>query len=91
LKTGYDEIIPYVSIRKMTNNFVTIRVFTYPSEAIILKGRLESEEIECFLMDELTVQVNPLYSNAIGGVKLQVRENDVERANEILREGGYIE
>jgi len=72
------------------NNFVTIKTFMFPSEAIVLKGRLESEGIECFVKDELISQVNPFYSNAMGGVKLQVRESDVPVAIEIMKEGGYL-
>ena len=41
--------------------------------------------------DELTVQVNPFYSNAIGGIKLQVLSSDLSRAIEILKEAGHIE
>lgn len=70
--------------------FVTIKTFTYATEVAIIRGRLESEGIECFAQDELTVQANPFYSNAIGGIKLQVREHDVKKAVEILEEGGYI-
>ncbi|WP_426668969.1 hypothetical protein ACPPVU_22440 [Mucilaginibacter sp. McL0603] len=43
-----------------------------------------------FVKDELTVQSYNLYSNAIGGVKLQVLQEDVERARDILTELGYI-
>ncbi len=74
----------------MTDRFMTVLTFTYPHELAIVRGRLESEGIECFVADELTAQVNPFYSNAIGGVKLQVRESDIERATEILKESGYI-
>ena len=71
------------------NDFITIKTFTYPHEAAVLFSKLESEGIECFLKDELTTQINPFYSNAIGGVKLQVRVNDFERASQILTDGGY--
>ena len=70
--------------------FITLKTFTYPSEAYILRGKLESEGIECFIKDELTIQSNPLYSNAIGGVKLQVKESDFNQAVEILKLGGYM-
>ena len=56
----------------------------------IIKGRLESEGIECFVRDELTTQVISMYSVALGGIKLQVKESDVERAVAILKEGGYL-
>lgn len=72
------------------NDLITVVAFTYPHELAIVKGRLESEGIECFVKDEMTIQVHNFYSNAIGGVKLQVKNSDVENAIEILKEGGYI-
>ena len=72
------------------DKYITILTVTYPHELAIIRSRLESEGIECFARDEMTVQANPLYSNAIGGVKLQVREDDVPEAMEILKDGGYI-
>lgn len=71
------------------DSFITLKTFTYPSEAYILRGKLESEGISCFIKDEFTVQSNPMYSNAVGGVKLQVQEVDLEKAIEILKAGGY--
>ncbi|NNM93829.1 MAG: DUF2007 domain-containing protein [Bacteroidia bacterium] len=62
------------------NGWVTIASFTYPHELAILRGRLESEGIECNTKDENTISANPFYSNAIGGVKIQVRESDAGRA-----------
>jgi hypothetical protein len=70
-------------------DFVTIATFTYPTELVIFRGRLESEGIECFVKDEFTVQVNNLLSNAIGGIKLQVKNSDVNKAIAILKDGGY--
>jgi DNA-directed RNA polymerase subunit RPC12/RpoP len=70
--------------------FITVLTATYGYEIAVIRGRLESEDITCFVKDEMTVQVNPFYSNAIGGVKLQVRESDLNRATEILKETGYI-
>src|ERR1035437_8117938 len=72
------------------NNWITILTFTYPHEAHLAKAKLESEGIETIIKDELTAQVNNFYSNAIGGVKLLVQENDSERAFQILKESGYI-
>ena len=74
-----------------TEKFITVLTFTFASEVAIIRGRLEAEGITCFVQDELTVQVNPFYSNAIGGVKLQVRESDLRQAIEILKETGYIQ
>ena len=69
---------------------VTILSAQYPQQAYIIKAHLESEGIECFIKDELTVQTNPLYSNAIGGIKLQVKEEDIPEATKILRSEGYL-
>ncbi len=70
--------------------FVTVLTFTFAHEVAIIRGRLEAEGITCFVKDELTVQIHPFYSNAIGGVKLQVRESDLNQAIQILKETGYI-
>ena len=68
----------------MDHLFTTVAVFTYSSEAKIIKGRLESEGIEVFLSDEHTIDTDPLVSNAIGGVKLKVLSDNAEKAAEIL-------
>jgi DNA-directed RNA polymerase subunit RPC12/RpoP len=65
---------------------VTIKTFNNAIEAHILKNRLESEGITCFIRDENIVTVNPLYNYAVGGIKLDVQETDVERAIKILAE-----
>ena len=72
------------------DNWITLSAFTFPVEAHMARGFLESEGIDTMLQDELTVQVNSFYSNAVGGVKLQVRERDYEQAIMILQKGGYI-
>ncbi len=71
-------------------NFVTILTLFHPTELYVAKSKLESFGIECLIVDELTTQINPVYSDAIGGVKLQVKENNVEEAIKLLKEGGYI-
>ncbi len=70
--------------------FITIKTFTYAYELAVLKGRLESEGIQCFIKNENFSQIASLYSNAIGGVQLQVLEADIPEAIEILKEGDYL-
>lgn len=72
------------------NNFITVAIFQYPHEAYVIKGRLESEGIEVFLQDELTVQTYNFISNAVGGIKLQVKESDIEKATSILKSAGVF-
>ncbi|MFV8374375.1 DUF2007 domain-containing protein [Flavobacterium sp. LB1P71] len=64
--------------------FKLIGRYQYSSEAIVFKGKLESEGIEVFMRDNNTVDTNPLYSNAIGGVKLFVSGEDFIKAKEII-------
>lgn len=70
----------------MSEKFYTIASFDYPADVQILKGKLESEGIPVFLKDEHTLNSDPLISNAIGGVKLQVYTRDKKQALEIYDE-----
>lgn len=67
-------------------NFVTIRTFQNYFTAHILLTRMKSAGIECFLKDEFTVTVDPILSNAVGGIKLVVRKEDEAAANTLLNE-----
>jgi len=71
-------------------NLIAIWSFPYQHQLLIIRGRLEGEGIETFVQDELTIQVDPMYSNALGGIKLMVHEEDLSRANEILAEAGIV-
>jgi hypothetical protein len=68
----------------MPNQFKTIARFNYSAEAQIIKGRLEAEGITVYLADQHTIDTDPLISNAIGGVKLQVESSQVFEAKQIL-------
>lgn len=68
----------------MSDTFKTIARFQYSSEAQIIKGRLEADGIQVFLSDNLTIDTDPLVSNAIGGVKLKVLSKDALKAQQIL-------
>lgn len=70
----------------MEEKFYTLASFEYVADVQIVKGKLESEGIAVFLRDENTLNSDPLISNAIGGVKLQVYTKDVERAKEIYNQ-----
>ncbi len=64
----------------MNNNFKTLAVFEYSTGAQITKSKLESEGIQVILTDEVTIDADPLLSQAIGGVKLQVHIDDFNKA-----------
>lgn len=66
--------------------FVTVKTFDNNMDAQMLKSRIESEGIKCFLFDEETVTINPLFAQAIGGIKLKVLQEDVPKVREILKD-----
>lgn len=70
----------------MIDKFYILGSFEFVADVQIIKGKLESEGIPVFLKDENTLNSDPLISNAIGGVKLQVYTKDKERALVIYNE-----
>jgi predicted RNA-binding Zn-ribbon protein involved in translation (DUF1610 family) len=67
-------------------NFVIAQVYTNYIDANIIMGRLEEEGIKCWLKDENTVTIDPILTNAVGGIKLMVAESQAQRAFELLRQ-----
>lgn len=65
---------------------ITVGTFSTPEDAHLLRIRLGAGGVTAFLRNEYFVQMMWLYSNASGGVCVEVFENDAERANEILSE-----
>lgn len=60
-------------------------------EASIIKGRLDDSGFACFLADENISTVNPLYNQAVGGVKLIVFERDVAEIKAFLAEDNSLD
>ena len=68
-----------------TSAFVTLAVFEYPHECAVLRSRLEAEGIPTFVQDAFTLSIHPFMSQALGGVKLKVRREDLEDAVSVLK------
>lgn len=64
----------------------TIASFRDVPLAELAKAKLESRGIYCFLANKNHIEMNWLYSFALGGVKVQVRSEDTEEAIRILNE-----
>lgn len=62
----------------MSAQLITVATFDTPIDAEIAKGKLEAVGVRVFLADEATVRMASYLGPAMGGVKLQVRDNDVE-------------
>ena len=55
-------------------------------EALVAKSKLDSDAVECFLADFEIVRLDWFWSNAVGGVRLQVADEDAEHALALLSE-----
>jgi len=66
--------------------FVTIAIFTYPSEYAVLRLELQQQNIRFVFQNETVIGVLPFHSNALGGIRLQVHPTDIEQANAILED-----
>lgn len=67
----------------MKDNYTVLEVFEFSSEAQVIKSKLEAENIDAVLMDEKTIDSDPLISQAVGGVKLLVHHEDFKKASVI--------
>ncbi len=56
----------------------------FPAEAYIPLSKLQSAGIEATLRDDSPLQMNWMWSNAIGGVKIAVPDDEYESALSIL-------
>jgi predicted RNA-binding Zn-ribbon protein involved in translation (DUF1610 family) len=66
--------------------FVAVHNFVNYMDAHMIMGRLEEEGIHCWLKDENTVTITPIWTNAVGGIKLMVPDVQADRATSILQE-----
>ena len=64
----------------------TLRRYRDQAEALLARSVLESAGIESFLLNENTIRNDWLWSNLLGGIRLQVATSDVEAAEAVLSE-----
>ncbi len=65
---------------------ITVRTFQNYFSAHIVLTKLRDAGINCFLKDEFTVTVDPILSNAVGGIKLVVVKEHANEAINLLKE-----
>lgn len=70
----------------MDDKIITFESYTDPMLAEIILGRLQASGIDCFIADGNTVGGNPIFNNALGGVKIKIFERDMEKCRQILVE-----
>jgi len=72
-------------MRVITNLMKTIATFSKPEEAHLVRMRLESAGIAAFVQNEnMMIKMDNFYSNATGGVWLEVADEDEDAAKEFL-------
>ncbi len=70
----------------MEDQLITVAAFDTAPQMGLVKSKLESEGIECFVKDEYTSQA--YINSVVGGMKIQVYPQDEKRAREIIEEMG---
>jgi ribosomal protein S27AE len=63
---------------------VTVKTFDNYFSANIILTKLHAAGVECYLKDEYTVTLDPILSNAIGGIKLVVKKSDEAMVKQLL-------
>ncbi len=63
-----------------------VKTFDNYFSANISLTKLQAAGIECYLKDENTVTIDPILTNAIGGIKLVVKTDDVPDAKKLLEQ-----
>ena len=69
----------------LMENFITVAIFNYQHETLIIKNLLEQEGIAYFFENETIVGIDPFATIAYGGIKLKVHPNDEATVKEILK------
>ena len=69
---------------------VTFETYYNIMEAEIIRAKLESNGIHCFITDESLGVLYPVYNQGGGGIKLKVFARDVEKCREILADEGLL-
>jgi hypothetical protein len=67
--------------------FVILRRFRDLPDAFLAWTILDSAGLESFLFDEITIRMDWLWSNMLGGVKICVKSENAEEGDQILKLG----
>lgn len=64
--------------------YVPVKTFDSYITANIWLGKLQDAGINCYLKDEYMVTIDPLLTNAIGGIKLCIDREQLEEGRELI-------
>jgi hypothetical protein len=75
---------PDLDLQPEMDELVTVATYDQSLDAHIALGRLAAEGIQATLFDDQMVQMDWLYSIALGGIKLRVSRSDAKAAQRVL-------
>ena len=67
-------------------DYQLVAIFTYPSEYAVLELLLQQNSIRYVFQNETMISVLPFHSNAVGGIRLMVHKEDIEKTKEIMND-----
>lgn len=68
----------------MENKLITFASYNTAAEAYLVKTLLEDNEIPVAIFDELSVNMAPGYNHVLGGIKVKIPEQYLEKALELF-------
>ena len=74
----------YLYKKLQMTEFVTVAIFNFPHEILVLKSILENENIPHLFLNENLIGTNPMASIAYGGIQLKVHPNDFQTVRSII-------
>jgi hypothetical protein len=72
--------------KKHGNDLVTVAKYGNAMEAYLAGTKLRSRKIKSYVFDENLISLMPVYDIGLGGVRLQVKEGDLDKASKLLGE-----
>ena len=70
--------------------FAVLKTFDNIIDAKLFASKLESEGIQTYFENENLINLDPLLSNALGGIRLKVSESDFLQAQKVLVEYSQV-
>ena len=75
----------------MENNIICFATYNDLTNAYLVKNILESNDIFSFIENENITTANPFLTNAVGGIRLMINENDLEIASSLINKDNTID
>lgn len=69
----------------MKKDFITVKTFSYPGDVAIVQSYMEMMGIDVYMKSLVSIRL----SYPFGGIEMQVRTEDYDKAVQALIEGGF--